>query len=110
MSGRSAKPAPALSTGTGNRKEARTLRVWDVTVTIVEDWKALAVISVRRFEVLGEDEIAAERVITDHLTREYGSAVPEVRFDIREFVINPKLYDVNALRDGLVPDVQEVDG
>ena len=86
------------------------LRLWDVTVTVVEDWQAIAAISVRHYEVVGEDESDAERVITEYLTREYRCAVPEVKFDVREFIINPMLFDVNALRDGLVPPVRDLDG
>ena len=85
------------------------LRLWNVTLTIVEDWEVVAAIAVRRYEVLATSEADAELVITDYLTREYRAAVPQTKFDLREICIGPALCDMNAIRDGLYPKVRSLD-
>lgn len=85
------------------------LRLWNVTLTIVEDWEAIAAIAVRRYEVLATSAQDAELVITDHLMREYTCAVPETKFVLREIAIGPALCDMNAIRDGLYPKIRSLD-
>jgi hypothetical protein len=84
-------------------------RLWNVTVTVVEDWGGLAAVAVRSYEVLATSAQDAELVLTDYMIREYRCAVPETKFDLREICIGPALCDMNAIRDGLYPDVRCLD-
>ena len=84
-------------------------RLWDVTVTIVEDWGTTAAIAVRRYEVLATSAQDAERTTTEYISREYASAAPETPFRINEIVIGPLMCDMNAVRDGLYPDIRCLD-
>lgn len=84
-------------------------REWLVTITVVEHWGQFGAVCVRQYVVVAVSAPEAERLATDVLCQEYATDQFETKFDIREFVIVPKMCDMNAIRDGLVPVVRSAD-